>query len=662
MHKIGRGTVGGLASLLLLSASINAVLAQTSQNAEEEEQTTVLKQIVVTASGHAQTIPDAPATITVISGEKIASKPYASVADVLRDVPGVIVSTPSARSGAASISIRGMSEGYVSMLVDGKPLGNSSEATYNGFGSGLATGYLPPPSAIERIEVIRGPMSSLYGSSALGGVINIITKPVSDVWTGTVTTGFTAYSHDEAGNSYEGRFYLNGPIVSDRIGLSLWGSLHNREDRGLTTGASQDMSRKSLGGKLSMTITENQDLALEIAQNRSDTKTRAASTSGVDVNHMNYSAVHKLRWGYDYETTSFLTYEDVDFENGTNISGYNQLNFNSKTSASLGNHDLIAGFDYKAEETRHSPNRVPGDVDPNMERWHWALFGEDNFHITEDFTTTFGLRYDNNERYGSHFTPRLYGVYHLNPALTFKGGMSGGYKVPSLKQADDNIMEPSGGDGRARDKGNTNLKPEESTNYEIGMVWESDLGLQFGLTAYHTRFKNKITTEQICAHDTPVSRLPTDCGMNAPGNPIKWINQYVNRDAAELNGVEATLDFPVGDVDVSMNYTYARSKITKGAKVGERFNNLPEHVANLGLDWHATEALTLWGKAQYRSQTYETNNNRIGSHAIFDVGMEYRINDHFKGTAAVYNIGDKRFDTNDYEDGRRFWLGLTSSF
>src|SRR5690606_8041222 len=223
---------------------------------------------------------------------------------------------------------------------------------------------------------IRGPMSSLYGSSALGGVINIITKPVSDVWTGTVTTGFTAYSHDEAGNSYEGRFYLNGPIVSDRIGLSLWGSLHNREDRGLTTGASQDMSRKSLGGKLSMTITENQDLALEIAQNRSDTKTRAASTSGVDVDHMNYSAVHKLRWGQEYETTSFLTYEDVDFENGTNISGYNQLNFNTKTSASLGSHDLIAGFDYKAEETRHAPNRVPGDVDPNMERWHWALFGE----------------------------------------------------------------------------------------------------------------------------------------------------------------------------------------------------------------------------------------------------------------------------------------------
>lgn len=656
MHKLGRGAVGGLASLLLLSAS-SGVSAQMTENTEEEEQTTVLKQIVVTASGHAQTLPDAPATVTVISGEKIASKPYASVADVLRDVPGVIVNTPSARSGAASISIRGMSEGYVSMLVDGRPLGNSSEATYNGFGSGLATGYLPPPGAIERIEIIRGPMSSLYGSSALGGVINIITKPVSDVWTGTVTTGFTAYRHDDAGDTHEGRFYLSGPIMTDRLGLTLWGSLHNRDGHGLTTGASQDMSRKSLGGRLSARITENQDFSLEIGQNRSNTKTTAASVSGIDVDHMNYAAVHKLRWGQDYETTSFLTYEDVDFENGTNISGYNQLNFNTKTSATLGNHDLIAGFDYKAEETRHSPNRVPGDVDPNMERWHWALFGEDNFHITEDFTTTLGLRYDQNERYGSHFTPRLYGVYHLTPALTFKGGVSGGYKVPQLKQADDNILEPSGGDGMARDQGNTNLKPEDSTNYEIGLVWEGDNGLQVGLTAYHTRFKNKIAKDRRCVG----AQLPGGGWDPAVCYGYKWLDQYVNRDAAELNGVEATVDFPVGDVDVSMNYTYARSKITKGAKVGERFNNLPEHVANLGLDWHANEALTLWGKAQYRSQTYDTGNSRIGSHAIFDVGAEYRFNDNFKGTAAVYNIGDKRFD-NDYEDGRRFYLGLTSSF
>ena len=72
--------------------------------------------------------------------------------------------------------------------------------------------------------------------------------------------------------------------------------------------------------------------------------------------------------------------------------------------------------------------------------------------------------------------------------LTLKGGVSGGYKTPTLKQADSNIFEPSGGDGRARDQGNTDLKPEESTNYEIGAIWETQNGVQLGLTAYHTRF------------------------------------------------------------------------------------------------------------------------------------------------------------------------------
>ncbi|NPD16985.1 TonB-dependent receptor [Xinfangfangia sp. D13-10-4-6] len=654
---------------LALALTLPQLAGQAQAQTTEEEEEKSLGTIVLTATGQAQALPDAPATITVINGDDIASKPYATIADVLRNVPGVIVSSPSARSGAETISIRGLGESYVLTLVNGKPIGNSQEATYNGFGSGLAMSYLPPPSAIERIEVIRGPMSSLYGTAASGGVINVITKPVADVWSGSMTLGHSSYNRPGMGNSHEGRFYLSGPIIANKLGLAFFGSLHDRSkpaiavsSRGNITYQSQDTDRKTLGAKLTWAIDDTQGLDFEVVSSSSDTvnQTVGGTPGGVSVDRMNYALGHKITWGDGYETNSFVTYEDVDFENGNNVSGYSLINLNSKTNLSLGRHDLTLGFDYRDETTKHSPNRV--NVDPKMTRWNWALFGEDNFHLTDDLTITFGLRYDENERYGNHITPRLYAVWHASDALTIKGGVSGGYKTPTLKQADSNIFEPSGGDGRARDQGNSNLKPEESTNFEIGAIWESESGVQVGLTAYHTRFKNKIATQQICAHDTPVPGLPTNCGMNNPTDPIKWINQYVNRDAAELNGVEATVDWTLGDVDFAFNYTYADSKVTKGNAVGSRFNNSPLHVANLGIDWQATDALSVWGNAQYRSSTYDSGAGQIKEHALFDIGLDYNFNDNVMGSVAVYNVDNKVFGTTGYNDGRRFFVGLTSTF
>lgn len=130
---------------------------------------------VVTASGFSQQLKDAPASITVISQEQLANKSYRDVTDALRDVPGVEVTGGGSTS---DIRIRGMSSQYTLILVDGKR--QDSRATRpNSDNSGIEQGWLPPLAAIERIEVVRGPMSSLYGSDAMGGVINVITRKVS---------------------------------------------------------------------------------------------------------------------------------------------------------------------------------------------------------------------------------------------------------------------------------------------------------------------------------------------------------------------------------------------------------------------------------------------------------------------------------------------------
>ncbi|RDD69128.1 TonB-dependent receptor domain-containing protein [Paracoccus versutus] len=642
------------------AAALPAAPALAQATAEDEQAVVQLDTVVVTATGQAQALPDAPATVTVIDGEEIAKHSYASITDVLKRVPGVVLGSAGSKTGLPSISMRGMGSGYVLMLVDGKPLGNSNEATYNGYGGGQAEAYLPPPSAIDRIEVIRGPMSSLYGTAASGGVINVITKPVETVWSGEMTLGATSYQDQDSGSSHEARFYLSGPLIADQLGLSIFGSLHDREgDRNFAGGSDgyqiYDNTRKSLGARLVWSIDDNQKLTFEhVVTDNSSRRTAEddGAEGGIEIDRKNSSATHELSWGEGFETTTFINHEDVHFANDGNDSGYKQLTLNSKTARTLGRHDLVFGFDYRDEETRHAPSRVPEDVDPLMTRSQWAVFAEDSFHLSQDLTLTMGLRYDDNERYGSHVTPRLYGVWHLSDRFTLKGGVSGGYKVPQLKQADSNIFEPAGR-GRGWDQGNTSLKPEESTNFEIGAVWESEAGLQLGMTVYHTKFTNKIDRDRIC--EGP------DGSTGCRGR--QYVSQYVNRDEAELNGIEATLDYTFGNFELGANYTYSDSKITEGPGEGEGFNDLPLHVLNLSVDWQATDALMVWGNAQYRSATRDdtTVTGHVGEHAILDLGMDYDFTERVSGTLAVYNVADKTFD-NGYSDGRRFYMGLTSTF
>lgn len=632
----------------------------------------VLEEVVLTATGFAQQIKDAPATITVIDGKDIAERHYTSVSDAVRNVPGVVVSSTSPRSGADQISIRGLDEEYVLILVDGKPLGNSEEAAYNGFGVGLGKSQLPPAAAIERIEVIRGPMSSLYGSAASGGVINVITKPVSDAWTGSFNIGSTSFENDGMGHSTEGRFYLSGPLVNDQLGISLFGSFYDRSKPRMTYTSrrsvgvqQQDILRRSLGARMDWVIDNDQDLRFEVLASDNDTATLSESgqSGGIEAENMTYGLTHNLSWGAGFKTTSYVTFDDTEFVNGDNISGYEMLNLNTKTNMSFGRHEITVGLDYRDEKTIHDLDRFlanPQDQNarPNAEmtRWNWALFGEDNFSINENMIATFGLRYDDNEKYGDHFTPRIYGVWHATPSLTIKGGISGGYNVPTLKQADSNIFESAGG-GSGTDQGNTNLKPEETINYEIGAVWESQGGVQLGLTAYHTAFKNGIDRETVC--DIKVN---ADCGKRPDGSTNMWIKQYVNRDRAKLSGIEATADFKLGVVDVGLNYTYAKSEITSGDAKGQNFNDNPRHVVNLDLGWQATDKLYAWANAQHRSSTQDEGNNTIGTHTIVDLGVDYDLNERVKVNAAIYNAGNKTFGATNYNDGRAIYLGLTGTF
>ncbi|PRB78985.1 TonB-dependent receptor domain-containing protein [Pseudomonas sp. MYb185] len=644
-----------------------AIAATSAQGAEPSEVETVqLSNMVVTAAGYEQQLIDAPASITVIGKEDLEGKYYRDVTDALQDIPGVsIEGGAGGKLESTSINIRGLGESYTLFLINGKPLGASTEAYYNGFGSATQVGWLPPLAAIERIEVIRGPMSSLYGSSALAGVINIITKDVGDKWSGRLSYDRLFHEDSDAGGSHQANFYLSGPLVEDRLGLTLFGSQYQRdEDR--IQGGYTDKERIDGTAKLNLVLNQANSIELEAGRAEHDNERTEKSGAPGEMNNIrtHYGLTHKLDWGDNVETRSFAINEKVEIENGSVESQYSSTLVNTKTVLPLSNQTLTLGAEYKWETTDHDASRFYGRANNlELERWQRALFIENEYYVTDNLSITGGLRYDENEHYGEELIPRLYGVYRITDEWVVKGGVSGGYKAPTLKQSDPNIVE-NAARSRAFDMGNADLKPESSINYEAGLMWDAANGINSGVTVYYTEFEDQIGKRVIC--DTRDGSDPV-CDVN--GVTREYISQYINHDSAELRGVEVFFNVPLGPVQLKTNYTYSDSEITDSQdspeSVGQPFNNLPRHMFNVGLDWAATDALGLWAKARYKSKTVEDSESRIPSYTLVDIGGLYRVSDSFDVYAGLYNLFDKEVTAEDYGktlDGRRLNVGVAFNF
>ncbi|CAM3997489.1 TonB-dependent receptor domain-containing protein [Arcobacter cloacae] len=212
---------------LRIASSVAALLvAQASVLADD---TTKLEEITVTtAAGYEQKLVDAPASISVITQEDLQKKPYANLLDAVKDIEGVDIGESTDKSGQGTVSMRGMGADYTLVLIDGKRQNNNGDIYPNDFG-GLQFANIPPISMIERIEVVRGPMSTLYGADAMGGVINIITKKISKEWTGSISHSRTFQTDSSWGDKDTTDISIMGPLIENKLGLSLRGSFYDNE-------------------------------------------------------------------------------------------------------------------------------------------------------------------------------------------------------------------------------------------------------------------------------------------------------------------------------------------------------------------------------------------------------------------------------------------------
>ena len=210
-------------------AALPLALAVSAAWAADDGYTT-LDTSVISASGYAQDTREAPASITVIDSKELMTKPIGDIGTAVSDVPGVDITTT--KMGTSQIYIRGFSSDYTLLMVDGRRQNSDSAMnSLNGFEAGGI--FMPPPGAVERVEVMRGPASTIYGSDGIGGAVNIIMKKHVNQFTGSLSIDRTQFTDSDWDDRWSAGAYLGIPLKEGVASLLLRGRYFDREKSNL---------------------------------------------------------------------------------------------------------------------------------------------------------------------------------------------------------------------------------------------------------------------------------------------------------------------------------------------------------------------------------------------------------------------------------------------
>lgn len=676
--------------------TLAAAIMSTGLSAHALAQEQALEAVVVTASGFEQNIADAPASISVITREELEQQSYTSIVDAVKNIPGVSV---TGGGNSKDISIRGMSPAYTLYLVDGRPISAGRSVNTNGADSGKQIG-LPPLAMIERIEVIRGPMSSLYGSDAMGGVINVITRKISDKWMGQIDMEYIKADNDVSndGNSYD--LFMSGPIVPGMLGLKINAGFENLDESDYIGGTDNaeskpETKRKRGGFEFALTPDKNNSFifgAQTASQETNKTPGKSIAANGVASNYKYDKDIYVLKHDGRYGNLNVNTYiqRDISDKVQDQTKKETTTTLNSQATYVAGNNIFAFGAQYKKEKLVNETNGLltagaggvplPGAV-AQTDRWIAALYGEAEWGLTDNFALTTGARYDRDQFFGGHISPRVYGVYHWNPEWTLKGGVSTGYRQPTLSQSTEGVGTTTGGGGRpayiphsrALIIGNPDLKPEKSTSFEFGTAFRSlNEKASASLMFFYTNFKDKISEDRYC--NSPNAANNNDYANYAChfGNNKYWfLSTYQNVDKAVMKGIEASFDYKFNAAfNMTSSYTLTDSEQKTGAFAGQALNKQPKHMLNALFNWNPSRKLNVWLQGNYRSKTSDflsrtSMSDGTPGYSLFDIGLVYKLTPHAKLKAGIYNLANKKITNDTYGvvlDGRSAMVGLTVDF
>ncbi len=657
-------TTRSIHPVCLIALLTMAGLAQAQEIPPEQERSTAsrrqvstLNPVVVTATASERTLADTPASVTVINGESLRERPVLDLADAVKDTVGVgLESTGLGRRG---ISIRGMGSDHTLMLIDGQRINASASAIAH---SDYELGWVPT-SAIERVEIVRGPMSSLYGSEALGGVVNVVTRAATDAWEGSLSSYVLLNEHGVGGNQFKNGFYLGGPLLQNRLGLTAWGELSRRHalrDAGNTALTAQD-ERRAQAGHIGLQWTPDNrqriDLSLdaghETRQGDRGGSRNVVYSSEDNVQRRRYGLSHTGDWNWG--NSQFRLYRSTMHRDNTRSDGNTQSGPQRFTDTVMDGHvGFFLGSAHKL--TVGGETRRETLADPSVNRRGkksqdlYAFFAQDEIRLNRQWELVLGSRVDHHEVFGSEISPRAYLLFHPTDALTFKAGAGRGFKAPTLKQLSPEYESRAAMGGRGIIRGNPDLQPETNQSFELGVEFDQH-PWKAGATLFQNDVKNLIETV----------RQPS-CYERG-----KVCLDYENVAKVRMRGLELSAGAMLSSQwNVSANYTYLdASDRTTGEPLAER----SRHRANAALEWSPLAQLSTRLRVEYTGKQYRsaTEPDRPG-YALLHWYLDYALSKRFSVHAGIENLTDKRLSNDDaslYSDadeGRRYFVGLTARF
>lgn len=589
--------------------------------AQEDLQEFALEDMVVTASRVPTQKVDTPADISVITKEEIADQNYASASDALRAIPGVNVLGSGAKGssmGQDKILLNG--DERVLVLVDGRRmnLGSSGNSSAD---------WLPPVNAIERIEVLKGGGSALYGTDAVGGVINVIMKKGSDIGNHVTVKA--------AGGSWNAEQYAISASGSNDSGLGLIVSA-TKERRG-------EYKFKNANGKSQMMKNSGYDDTGVIV--KLDQKVGEDNRIGVNFEHINAeggSPFGYSKWGttdshkrisnnvalrYDWNESSdekgyVQVYKNYQHAHFRSPSVSNQSNFTDSTVGFEAQQNFkfsetdafTAGLEYY-KTTVDNNALYTGKRDINNK----AIFAENRWEFAPTWQLNTGLRYDHHSRYGSEVTPKvaLNKKFDENSNVYLSWG-----RVFNAPTTDDLFWHQvdSSQWGTFYTYGDPNLKPEK------GYVWtfggNTKLNEKTSLSA--NVFYSKITD----AIDWDYTSVPN-------------YTLAVNVNKEKRCGLELSLNHDFDDnLSAYASYTYVQVKQDKGKGFTKDLTTKP-NIYRAGLKYKNADWLfTLNANAV----TGQSEKNFVdSSYFTLDLGAQYKINDNAKLFINGYNLTNARY-------------------
>lgn len=644
MKKMSKG--------LLMTALICGTMNMTAYAQVAEPQEFVLDEYVVTAARTETKLVDTPANVTVVDAGRIEEGRYSDVSEVLKDVPGAVVMDDGTGATTKSVMLNG--DDRVLIMVDGRRM-NFDMGTFNG-NAGFDMNMLPDVSMIERIEVVKGHGGSLYGSDAVGGVINIITKKVDHAF-GKVSAGFGSNDTRDMKAMYS--------FKEDKTGVTVAASKYKQGYYKYKDVA--DDATKRWPGNSSF---ENEKISLKVSQElTADSNLEIGYDHGkMEGTSLSYIGSHSYT---ETDKTTDNFYAKYDWLLKNQDSGYiqiynNNLDYKAITSPVSHYKEKTIGIDAQQAFTISDTNKLvigsswrksdvdnKGMYDESVD--NLAIFVNDQWEFAPTWTLNAGARLDYHSIFGNETTMSA----GLNKKLDDNSHIYANWgQVFRAPTTDDLYTYWPAYENNGFSKGNPNLKPEKGDTWTIG---------------YGTIINEKTNIN--------ISYFQSDLE-----DAIDWVtignNYYVeNVSEQEKRGIELSISHELNDnLDVEASYTYVRIKNNYNGYGFERDVNVIPNTYRLGLryhdvKWNADLFLRAGSGADTRmTGAYQGDKYyayKDSSFVTVDMAVSYKANDAVTIFAKGYNLFNEAYaehggaTNGSYKypaQARRFIAGVEYSF